>query len=1053
MRWINGIGQSRVEILGTGDINVTASVNGIDQSITFSDALFAPKLGINLVSVGSITAKGGEIRFINSHVNVLRNGILILVGTRVGQTLYRLDATAPIHQRRSPNSFPALPDPSHNSIQEWHRRLAHLNYQMIIRMANSGAVTGLNLPEGTTPPIEHCHECAAGKMKRVTFHLSTANPSRRIGLLVVSDVWGPAQIKSLGGATYCATFRDDCSDYRAAYYLKTKAEVANSVKDFVHLLHTQTGELVACIGTDGGKEYESEDLEKWLRKKGIRHETTIRYSPQQNGIAERDNRTLFEGTRTLLQSNKSLPLSLWAEATNHKIYVLNRSISTTCPTITPHEAWFKKKPDLSKLRTFGSELYTLIPKQIRKGKLESVSQLVYFVGNSDTQKGERYYDPSIRKVNTSCDTSPAHHFYEPRLPSVNMQNDIEVFPKINEQPVSESNLLQVLETDEALAPDQTKTFPRADQHQLTPSEQPQKKMRLVRARSSAEEDQFLHARVPDPRRSTRVRNQKQFVSMNASTEEVNPNLTSEEPNQYQDAISCGDAFEWRAAMQREYESLMTNRTWELTPLPEGRSLIKARWTFKIKPAFKGTGKIYKARFVAKGYSQEAGIDYNVAEVYSPTLKIDSLRVLLSTSAVYDLELSQLDVKTAFLYGDLDEELYIEQPEGFRAAGSEHLVCRLKKPLYGLIQSARKWNEKFDSFIAKFGLTRSSSDPCIYFHRGDTADDLTLFGIWVDDGILATKNKETALAIIQHLEQFFEMKSKTANLFIGLEITRDRKQKKIFVSQTNYIESLLQKFNMADCHPSSVPADPGSRLSVKDCPTRSGKTPLLSTPYRSAVGGLMYVAKMTRPDILFAVTTASRFNTDPGKPHWEAVKRVLSYLAGTADHGLRYGGTDSANHLVGFLDSDFAGCEDTRRSTSGLIFMLNGGPISWTSHLQKPVSNSTAEAEYYAAGHASREIAWLRSLLKEIGLEQVEPTPLMCDNNSVIMMVHNPVFHNRTKHIDIKYHYVRQQYQAKNVELLPIPSKDELADMLTKPLRSQELHQNRLRVGVMQVPPV
>ncbi len=336
------------------------------------------------------------------------------------------------------------------------------------------------------------------------------------------------------------------------------------------------------------------------------------------------------------------------------------------------------------------------------------------------------------------------------------------------------------------------------------------------------------------------------------------------------------------------------------------------------------------------------IDYNVAEVYSPTLKIDSLRVLLSTSAVYLLELSQLDVKTAFLYGDLDEELCVEQPEGFREAGTEHLVCRLKKPLYGLIQLARKWNEKFYFFISKFGLTRSSSDPCIYFYQGDTADDLTLFGIWVDDGILATKKKETASAIIQHLEKFFEMKSKLPNLFIGLEITRDRKQKKIFVSQTNYIESLLQKFHMAGCHPSTVPADPSSRLSVNDCPTRSSKTPLLSTPY------------------------------------------------------------------------------------------------------------SSAEDQYYAAGHASREIAWLRSLRKEIGLEKVEPTPLMCDNSSAIMMVHNPVFHNRTKHIDIKYHYVRQQYKAKNVELLHIPSKDELADMLTKPLRSQELHQNRLRVGVIQV---
>jgi hypothetical protein len=214
---------------------------------------------------------------------------------------------------------------------------------------------------------------------------------------------------------------------------------------------------------------------------------------------------------------------------------------------------------------------------------------------------------------------------------------------------------------------------------------------------------------------------------------------------------------------------------------------------------------------------------------------------------------------------------------------------------------------------------------------------------------------------------------------------------------------------------------------------------------------MYAAKMTRPDILFAVTAASRYNQDPGNAHWSAVKRILSYLAGTITHGLCFSKTDSADLLVAYSDSDFAGCPDTRRSTSGLIFTFNGGPVSWTSNLQKPIANSTAEAEYYAAGHASREIAWLRSLLKEIGFEQLAPTPLLCDNKSALLMVQNPVFHDRTKHIDIKYHYVRQQYQAKVIELLSVRSEDELADFLTKPLKPQQLRLNRSRIGVVPVP--
>ena len=213
-------------------------------------------------------------------------------------------------------------------MQEWHQRLAHLNYQTIIKMARSDAVVGLNLPTKIQPPMESCHDCAAGKMKRCSFDLSSTPKSTRIGQLISCDVWGPAQVPSIGGALYCSTLQDDYSDYRAAYFLKTKSEVAASVKDFISLLHTQTRELVECIRTDGGTEYGSNEFESWLRKKGIRHQTTVRHTPQQNGLAERDNRTLFEGVRTLLASNKALPITLWAEATNHKIYVLNRSLSS-----------------------------------------------------------------------------------------------------------------------------------------------------------------------------------------------------------------------------------------------------------------------------------------------------------------------------------------------------------------------------------------------------------------------------------------------------------------------------------------------------------------------------------------------------------------------------------------------------------------------------------------------------------------------------------------------------------------------------------------------------
>jgi len=261
-------------------------------------------------------------------------------------------------------------------------------------------------------------------------------------------------------------------------------------------------------------------------------------------------------------------------------------------------------------------------------------------------------------------------------------------------------------------------------------------------------------------------------------------------------------------------------------------------------------------------------------------------------------------------------------------------------------------------------------------------------------------------------------------FVGLEIVRNRSQRQLFIHQHGFIRTLLDRFRMTGCNPVAVPAGPNSHLTKDDFPKTSGKPPLDSTYYRGAIGGLQYVGRMTRPEILYAVNTASRYSADPGKPHWTAVKRILAYLAGTIDYGVCHGANEPTNTLIGYTDSDFAGCSDTRRSTSGILLMLNEGPIEWSSHLQKPVAQSTCEAEYYASGHGSRSIVWTRELLGQLGFKQQEPTALMCDNNSTMLMVLNPVFHDRTKHIEIKYHYIREQVETGKIKMVKVRSEDE-----------------------------
>ena len=303
-----------------------------------------------------------------------------------------------------------------------------------------------------------------------------------------------------------------------------------------------------------------------------------------------------------------------------------------------------------------------------------------------------------------------------------------------------------------------------------------------------------------------------------------------------------------------------------------------------------------------------------------------------------------------------------------------------------------------------------------------------------------------------------MKSGLADRFIALEISRDRSLLTLYLTQTAFIQNLLMKFRMNECNPSKVPADPNSRLTAAT--DESPSTNRESSSYRALIGGLLYAACMTRPDIMFAVIAASRFCQSPRKSHWNAAKQILAYLSGTLYHGLRYCGSQSNasssttaanNQLVTYSDSDFGGCPDTRRSTSGLLSLLNGGPIAWKSHLQKPVAQSTAEAEYYAGGHACRDIVWLRELLLQIGFPQPNPTPLFCDNHSAILMVQNPVFHDRTKHIEIKYHFIRDQVQAGHVEMFPISSDHQLADIFTKPLPRPAFELNRTRIGVLEKP--
>lgn len=344
-------------------------------------------------------------------------------------------------------------------------------------------------------------------------------------------------------------------------------------------------------------------------------------------------------------------------------------------------------------------------------------------------------------------------------------------------------------------------------------------------------------------------------------------------------------------------------------------------------------------------------------------------------------MTQLYVKIAFPHGDVTEELYVRQPAGFVAAKQDHLVCKLHKGLHGLKQSSRLWNAKFDAFIVKFGLTSTISYPCVYTRTN--ANEIILHGIWVYDGLLCSTSATLSASIITYLLQHFEITSHPADCFIGLQIQRNSNKRELLLSQPHYIVNTLHRFQMSSCHPISTPADPHSHLTASMSPTTPETVALMAgTPYKEAIGSLIYLTTCTRPDIAYAVGQAARFCQNPGKAHWAAVKRILFYLSGTIHYGILFSGTGRAKFL-GYTDADYAGCIDSRRSTSGFTFLHLGCAVAWGSRHQQYTELYTTEAEYIAASDASKEVVWLRRLLIQIDSLPSGPVRLMCDNGSAI----------------------------------------------------------------------
>ncbi|CAL8095938.1 unnamed protein product [Orchesella dallaii] len=507
----------------------------------------------------------------------------------------------------------------------------------------------------------------------------------------------------------------------------------------------------------------------------------------------------------------------------------------------------------------------------------------------------------------------------------------------------------------------------------------------------------------------------------------------DEPQTVQEALDSAEREEWMKAMEEEMQSHRENGTWQLVSKPEYRKILHSKWVFKAKRNEDGSINRYKARLVVKGFEQKEGIDFN--ETFSSVCRYESIRLLVAIVAADNLEMMQFDIKTAFLYGELEEEIYMQQPEGFET--QDNLACLLLKSLYGLRQAPRVWNNTFKKFLQDNNFEASTSDPSVFI--GYNGNDKVYLALYVDDGLLIARMKTTLTEILRQMQRVFDTKVSEVETFVGINVQRDD-DGGIFLGQKGFINSLLIKFNMQDCNQASVPMQPNLDLS----PAENIET---EYPFRQLIGSLLFLSRTTRPDIAFAVARLSQFTTCFDERHWTYGKHVLRYLKGTQDYGLYYGPDQTTIILTGYTDSDYAGDRNDRKSTSGYVFFLNEAPISWRSCKQDGISLSTTEAEYKALSSGAKEAAWIRRLVEELGYEQPEPTEIFVDNQSAIRLSKNPEFHNRSKHIEVRFHHVRNLIEEKQIDVSYVPTENQLADGLTKPLMREKFQTMRDKIGV------
>ena len=1037
----------------------------------------------------------------------------------------------------------------------WHRRLCHLNFRFINDLVTGEKVRGLPLLRFDNDTL--CAACECGKQSKkrhpLVIHNSVTEPLQLLHI----DLCGPSAIPSLHKKKYILVIVDDFTRFTWVFFLRLKSDTAEELINFVKLIEVQLRTPVRKIRSDNGTEFVNYTLDSFLRNKGIDHNLSAPYTPQQNGVVERRNRTLVESARAMLNF-AHLSLYFWAEAVQTACFVQNRSIINKRLDKTPYEALNDKKPELKFLRIFGCRCFVKNNRG-NLGKFEPKADEAIFLGYSTNKVAYRVLNRRTRVIEESFDVSfddfhirkPVDNstvtfilesdipegygpviitevdyetLFGPTETAWDAENNVirnlqpqtpqiplpPVAPQIDQQPLPQPQPMPQPQLQPPLIPQtpNSKVIPHstvlpqpsssststASATSTTPPSSPIEGEKtqmfvnidpivegepLIRDSTSEgeqlqgesshftdpenpQQDEELHFYdceditstaandhlqqrlqvwtkdhpkdqvIGDPSAGIQTRSQhdqQEYCNFSAFISLV-------EPKNIREALEEPD---WIIAMQEELAEFKRNKVWRLIPKPRGHTIVGTRWVFRNKVDELGDIIRNKARLVAQGFNQLEGIDYT--ETFAPVARIEAVRIFLAYATHKKFKVYQMDVKSAFLNGELKEECYLQQPPGFEDLDHPDYCYKLDKAVYGLKQAPRAWYETLSTFLTDSGFKRGVVDPTLFRKSNDK--HLMLIQVYVDDIIFGSTDSSMVEEFSKLMVSKFKMSlNRELSFFLGLQVKQV--DSGIFIHQERYVKDLLKKYDMEHGATAKVPMPFAHKLN----PDLSGNT-VDQKNYRGMIGSLLYLTA-SRPDIMFATCLVARYQASPRESHLAAVKQIFRYLRGTTALGIWYPSGDGFG-LQAFTDADHGGCKLDRKSTTGGCQYLGERLVSWSSKKQGCVSLSSAEAEYIAAASCCSQVLWMTSQLLDYGYH-MKQVPIYCDSTSAIAISHNPIQHSRTKHIDIRYHFLKDNVLKGRVEFILVPSKEEVADVFTKALDDKDFSHFLKELGMMNPDP-